>query len=285
MQRTLIYTCLVVPMVFAGCYASDHTSTSATTPSDSGRVRSSAASDVTGEDANASSSTGGIGGKSAEQIDAGHLKDASAGGDSEDKGEKDSGAPSSHMDAALDASVTFFDGDAGPTPPPYCVAPCVWEVIRHCVPTLETCVTNTDADADRVSGTVTCDPNTGWAKFYGSVGLHTFQDSVSRNGITCFSWNHGALQGFPPASFLYDSAGRKVATYTNGAVLCGDLNWSDFLFDGGPHFTDGGVELVDGGVAPAYNMDTSRPECVAWDEATGLPVAPPCSSTRSGTCP
>jgi len=235
--------------------------------------------------ASSPSSTIDIGSKPTEQIDAGHSEDVNAARDSEDEGEKDSGASFSQIDAAIDAPVTFFDGDAGPTPPPYCVAPCVWDVIRYCVPTLETCVTDTSADAAPIPASVTCDPNTGWARFYKYVGLHTFQDGVSRNGITCFGWDQGALYGFPPVSVLSDSSGREIATYIEDIVICGDVMWPDLIFDDGFHFTDGGVELVDGGVVPAYKMDKSRPECAAWEGGTGLPVAPPCSATRSGTCP
>jgi hypothetical protein len=257
------------------------------TPVDSGQAGTDAASDVTREDSTIPALTGGIGGKTVDLMDAGRPKDASAGGDSEDKGEKDSGASFSHIDAAPDAPVTFFDGDAGPTPPPYCVAPCVWEVVRHCIPTLDTCIVYTAAGALADGGNLemTCDPNTGWAEFHAHVRLHTWEDGVSRNGITCFSWEYGFIPRIPPSrSLLYDSSGSIIATRFDDVMLCGDFKLSDVFFDGAPHFTDGGVELVDGGVAEVYETDKSLPECAAWD-ATGLPVAPPCSTTRSGTCP
>lgn len=184
---------------------------------------------------------------------------------------------------ARDASVEFSQGDAGPAPPPYCVAPCVWEVVKHCIPTLDTCVTNHDAGpAFGGFDSVTCDPTTGWAEFSGVVGPKHSRFTVSRYGETCFQWDYG----YAPiqAAGFSDRSGRTLAIVLGGNVVYCGATYADLANVVSNHaLTDGGLVLADGGFARAYPLDRSQPECAAWQD-NGLPVAPPCTVNHTGVC-
>lgn len=170
--------------------------------------------------------------------------------------------------------------DAGPTPPPYCVAPCVWEVVKHCIPELRSCW-QTPAFSGYAS--VTCDPETGWSEYSGLVASKTWKFSVSYRGVECFRWNSGGIPGLSVSS-LVDRLGNVVAAQVAGEPLyCGVTIPDIFAAHMAQKITDAGFEL-DGGFVPAYHLDRSRPECAAWDDH-GLPVRPPCEVTDGGVCP
>jgi len=194
-------------------------------------------------------------------------------------------ASATERDSKADASavretgsqVPFFDGDAGPTPPSYCVAPCVWDVVKHCIPSFPECVT--ESVQGLPATTKTCDPTTGWAEFSGSVGPRQVRFAVSRLGARCFAWDGNAVVF---TFTLSDRDGKPIALkMSGGPVYCG-ATYPDLTAPGNT-VTDAGIVYADGHVAQAYPVDLSRPECAAWNEY-GLPVAPPCERVEAGTC-
>src|SRR5690349_9335593 len=124
-------------------------------------------------------------------------------------------------DTATDASTPLRDGgrrsepadsgdsDAGPVPPPYCVAPCLWEIVRPCIPVLRHCIVDQSPSA---FGTTTCDPDTGFAVFqdYGSA--------VFRDGHRCLAVSGGGLSPAPPEVM---NASGGVAVLDGNVVVCG----------------------------------------------------------------
>jgi hypothetical protein len=192
---------------------------------------------------------------------------------------------SAGRDASLDspsgagghaADATSPGADAGPTPPTYCVAPCVWDVVKKCVPILRSCVT----EKTFANGLRTCDRATGWTRFVGAVGPKQGRESVSHDGATCFSWDSNAVVF---VSTLTDGSGRQVALKPSGGpVYCG-VTLAEYFDYTNNHIVDGGLEFPDGNVAVSYPQDPSNPECAAWD-STGLPVLPPCETAEAGTC-
>jgi hypothetical protein len=195
-------------------------------------------------------------------------RDVSVGNDEGDQGEQDSGSLSS-------------DGDAEPTPPDYCVAPCVWEVVRRCIPDIRQCVSETVPGLE-----VVCDPSTGWYAVSFYVNSTTEETNVGHNGALCVSFRRDYSMG---SNVVIDSSGKTVALKdVHDAVYCGNITDID-LYEA--ERTDAGAELAnDGGFVPAYHLDTDRAECSAWDWH-GFPVAnsPPryfdnCQVADAGTC-
>jgi len=173
------------------------------------------------------------------------------------------------------SSIVWPSVDAGPTPPTYCVAPCVWEVVQHCIPEMHTCARSLGHNNE----VITCDVSTGWSEIdQQQIKGGTF--SVSFAGAKCFSVLTGFALGFTLTQ-VEDSTGTVVAVKDEHRVYCGvalgDLSHIAQL-------TDAGAELTDGRFVPSYPQDPSRPECAAWDNH-GLPVQPPCSLVDGGGCP
>jgi hypothetical protein len=207
-------------------------------------------------------------------------------------------------DAAVDSAVTSSSDDArasdtsapadvdsgsfydGPAPPPYCVAPCVWEMVKHCVPILDTCI----EDVANARETTMCDLQSGWStrssgsvNLSGGVGTTTF----ARNGLSCLTITE--YFGPAPAGVVMlrtfdDGAGHHVAVTGAPSPLgrpstayCG-LTMADVLKLGA---ADSGTEARPD--VTIYTQEPTRPECAAWD-ANGEPVAAQCRASTRGSC-
>jgi hypothetical protein len=177
------------------------------------------------------------------------MRDATAEGEGGGQGEQD-------------AAVVVSDGNAGSSPPEYCVAPCIWEVIKQCIPDFRQCVRPEKPNDYRLSlQEVICDPSTGWyTSSFVWIGKYTLD--VGRNYHPCISFNR-----MGSTILFFDSTGMSIAYIElspSRTAYCGDIL--------GFEWTDDGVELADdGGFVPAYHLEPDRAECAAWDEY-GFPV-------------
>lgn len=197
-----------------------------------------------------------------------------------------SGGTTGGADASVDAGAGGSTGgsagrgpmpevDAGPPPPPYCVAPCVWELVRHCVPDLRQCITSQSANGIE---TLTCDPGTGWSLRSERVGPRTYRLSYSWRGSLCFSTT--SFFGIGPIVEFDDAQGGAVALNLGNTTYCG-VKFTDVTT--ASVFTDAGMTFADARVAPGVELRRGDPACAAWD-AQGFPVRPPCETTEAGTC-
>jgi hypothetical protein len=180
-------------------------------------------------------------------------------------------SPSGGGGPVVEASVRGPVNETG-DPPPYCVAPCVWEVVKHCLPELRACATLGGLPA------VICDPATGWAEYSITTRAQTVY-GVLHDGGECLRWISGNFDSFPWD--LSVGAGPVVAVRaSDGTVYC--ATYLD-LVDPSNHVTDAGIQFGNDTFSPAQHLQRSRPECAAWDEH-GLPVHPPCDMSQAGTC-
>jgi hypothetical protein len=182
--------------------------------------------------------------------------------------------------SACDGGRPAQNDEAG-TPPPHCVAPCVWELIKNCRPTGR-CVTQeyptpnvglpkhlfaagTSCAAendwwDVYSGTTTVSPGGSHDVYLGACPCYRFTKTATDNGLTgIVPWNVR----------WYDGAGRVVADgwgYPRSRVLCGP--WETLARPEDAWLPDGG------GYAPGftpYDMDPTTPDCAGWLSPTCEP--------------
>ncbi|HEY6559903.1 MAG TPA: choice-of-anchor D domain-containing protein [Polyangiaceae bacterium] len=157
-----------------------------------------------------------------------------------------------------------------PPPPPNCMAPCLWEARRHCLPTFGECTEETTPIS-----TLTCDADTGWA--VQSTRFSVYQgggwDTRSRRfGTECF-----AERRYDATGFLF----TVTSSYTDGSQ---PIAYADDLFAQpgtrkvycGPYT---GTQAPPG-VAPFVEQQT--PECSAWIDQYLNPTG--CQSSSPGTC-
>jgi hypothetical protein len=191
--------------------------------------------------------------------------ESSTGGMSADASSADSGGSGS-----FDAG--FGTVDPGEEPPDFCVAPCVWEMIKPCVPELHACVSEPTTP---YPGTEICDPSTGWSNVdYYSISTSVF--TVLRNGVTCFSQETNVKVRM---SVVRSYTGATAIT-TDNVVYCGASPADVGVLTP----VDGGVVTEDGKFFPRYVMRPSDPACAKWSPR-GFPVTAECESTDAGTCP
>lgn len=85
---------------------------------------------------------------------------------------------------------------SGPTPPAGCVAPCVWEMARHCIPEWRSCVRTYETDPLGTPRTaVLRDATTGWTVAWWGPFLGRSGIQVSHDGITCYGATFSAAGG------------------------------------------------------------------------------------------
>jgi hypothetical protein len=167
-----------------------------------------------------------------------------------------------------------------PEPPPYCVAPCVWDAVKRCLPVGGTCLSGTKGGpAGELSAL--CQPETQWESASGwisGIGMGSrvvFQITTSEG--VCYS---GRLS--PPPTSL-PGAGNDLTTFGDVALQV----------SGGPVVCGTTSEIAAAGYAPStpndvpeslksYVLDRSRPECDAWD-GWGFPRSP-CAAVAPGSC-
>jgi hypothetical protein len=141
--------------------------------------------------------------------------------------------------SAVDSGV----GDDAGTPPADCIAPCVWELIRHCPP-----ISSCGVDAN------------GYCGFRGACSLE-----VCSANMVCYRYDVSTVPpfgAFPRVSWS-DAEGRIVAEGYGGAnggplnVVCGELCMS---------YNDAGlpVYVPCARGASTHRIDSSQPHCVPW---------------------
>jgi hypothetical protein len=171
-----------------------------------------------------------------------------------------------------------------PEPPEYCVAPCVWEAVKRCLPVGGTCVSGTRGSPLGVAGgalNVFCQPETqgesasGWISGIGAGSRVSFQITTSAG--VCYSGGLSPLPGdLPSAGNAVTNYGGVALRVPGGPVVCGTTS----------QIAEAGYSLSTPTDVPAslesYVLDPSRPECEAWDD-WGFPRSP-CAATTPGSC-
>lgn len=183
-------------------------------------------------------------------------------------------------DAAKDASRPLATADAA-EPPTYCVAPCVWELIRNCRAE-GACSTQDYPSSGIATDSVSCAPESDWWRLRSTYlynGSHR-TDDYYRNGSRCYSYAEGEAcvkVGFMQGQWT-NAAGDIVAYFladcgTGGETICGPFGTASPLVTA---FTS------DGQLAPgftAYAQDWWNPACAPWQD----PVCEPgCCGTPPG---
>lgn len=154
-----------------------------------------------------------------------------------------------------------------PAPPPNCMAPCLWEARKKCLPVMGACNSSTSV------GTELCDPQTGWATF-SPVAPSTRSSTEYRNqGTACFSERLETAPGAPFAFKFYTDGMSPIgaAFITIGAasrsVVCGPYSTTDQVTSAPPE---------------ARFTENDTPECRDW-KSTYLDLTN-CRSTTPGSC-
>jgi hypothetical protein len=167
-----------------------------------------------------------------------------------------------------------------PEPPAYCVAPCVWEAVKRCLPMGGTCLSGT-RNGPFGELNVLCQPEpqwesaSGWIAGIGMGARVSFQITTS-DGV-CYSGGVSPLPGgLPSAGNVVTNFGGVALRLPGGPVVCGTT--SEIAAAGYSPSTPNDVPES----LTSYVLDRSRPECDAWDD-WGFPRSP-CAVTTPGSC-
>ncbi len=157
-----------------------------------------------------------------------------------------------------------------PPPPPNCMAPCLWEAFRHCLPSFGACTQGTSATT-----MLTCDANTGWAhemKFANNPEDRITQNTFRRFGSACY------VEQRRDMSDVFFSIS---SSFSDGAQV---IAHSDNLFvePGSRHVFCGPYTEAPGGVTPF--IERSSTECTAWKNQYLNSNLLTCQSVSPGTC-
>lgn len=196
-----------------------------------------------------------------------------AGGGSATGGQ--SGAPPCTMDASTDGA-TADSSDTSPTgstpdagaPPTYCVAPCIWDLMKKCSPE-GACVTQSLPPPTQFPSyqSVSCAPENGWWKTTLGHDFYDYDTSINvyLHGAFCYGYALVCMcnPGMTEFSQWRDAEGRVVA------------------YGGGP---DAPVSCVTPSGDVSYPQDPTNPACAAWQSqcteagCCGTPPEPPQSN-------
>jgi hypothetical protein len=174
-------------------------------------------------------------------------------------------------------------GDAGPAPPEYCVAPCVWELLRACTPPSGDCFVDATSEYDATY----CAPRTGWIESQIATARGSRYLTIHRGTARCLDVSYGGVGGLGPSLAAYSRAGQPIATalLDERLVACGPGG----ILGATP--LDGGVAWKVGPNTMPYVMHTDQPECAPWSalRPSALPRTPTapswCLSVTPGKCP
>ncbi|HEY6557303.1 MAG TPA: hypothetical protein VI072_08515, partial [Polyangiaceae bacterium] len=177
------------------------------------------------------------------------------------------------------AQITSSAAGAGtcvsvPAPPPGCMAPCIWEARKNCLPVLGACNAQTVQNPSEPSGQITtlCDPATRWAtvedRRFGGV---SFGAAYRHNAATCYSTGFNALGNNRYEIPHTDGTGPIGVTLLTVPGIETRSVWC------GPYTSTSGLDP-----AQSYQENTTAPECVAW-ERQYLDWTR-CRSQASGSC-
>jgi hypothetical protein len=181
----------------------------------------------------------------------------------------DAGVYSCPASTPLDSRTNACTLPDIPDPPPYCVAPCVWEMVKRCLPVKQACT-----QATSPGDTKFCQLDTEWSLEHSNNSSDPVNDYYVRiKGSRGDCYNAGAVWDEKPTKYTTDYNGRALQI-NDGPVVCASTD-----------------ELQARGLLPlpaelppdivTYTLDRTRAECAAWDEY-GVPVTP-CDATP-GNC-
>ncbi len=130
------------------------------------------------------------------------------------------GCPAQHVckpdsaDLTRGASCVFV-----PDPPPGCMAPCIWEARKNCLPVLSACTG--EQSAQKI---ISCNATSGWGQAAYTATGALFADAraseIQKNGVTCLG-----LVDFAQQSLRYYSDGTRPiasADTRSSTVQCED---------------------------------------------------------------
>jgi len=149
--------------------------------------------------------------------------------------------------------------DAALTPPPSCIAPCLWEAMRRCSAPkpMHSCLRSGEAGPDFAL----CDPASGWSLSTWNGGQAGSGLLLAHDGVTCLQTRGGGAA--PIGEIFYDASGQIIAIETNKG--------SDRVTICGSSFT-----------GPTYPQSApGAAECSSWQLD---PMAFDCDSIAPGTC-
>jgi hypothetical protein len=166
-----------------------------------------------------------------------------------------------------------------PPPPPNCMAPCLWNARRSCLPVMGACNSSTTTDASGQLVTLSCDPKTRWARQV-NTDSHDMPRRFTeerKNGNACFAELEQGFLGEGLTHWFGDgTAGIAIARDDVGAIYgyprhvwCGSYTQqqaSDYSFKPSE---------------PAF-IENDSTECKDWN-ATFLTLTE-CRISQSGTC-
>lgn len=161
-----------------------------------------------------------------------------------------------------------------PDPPPGCMAPCVWETRRKCLPVLGACNAEKIPDPNEYGreAVTYCDADTRWAILrdirFGSV---PFETQHRRDGATCYS---SKLTSTSSPNDMVDSDGAgpiAVSSFAPSTSSTERVVWC------GPYTSSAGLDPAQG-----YRETLSAPECLAW-RSTYLDWTN-CRTSTAGSC-
>lgn len=180
---------------------------------------------------------------------------------------------------AADAHVSAA-GDAG-VPPADCIAPCVWDVIKNCLPT-GSCISETPRFSQTISTTyhTSCwsDGNR-WAYSFSAPPSNASTDAVYVGASVCYEVKTGDPL-YPGQVEWYDAAGTLIATGFMGTTYCGPAGALPTLScPEGQCVCDGLTNCPAASEVTGYTADINQPHCAQWK---ALMTGEAC---QSGCCP
>lgn len=154
-----------------------------------------------------------------------------------------------------------------PPPPPACMAPCLWDAMKNCLPVMASCHYSAQTGTAR-----RCDPLTGWAIDYQDGAGPLSNRQWSLNGKICFSQVVSYVGTTP------------VTAYSDGsspiAVGAGDPYGASGAINCGPYTN---LEQVPTAERDDPFIERGSFECTDWKN-TYLHFTE-CRSETAGTCP
>lgn len=159
-----------------------------------------------------------------------------------------------------------------PPPPPNCMAPCLWEAQRHCLPVLGECT-----QEGTPTPTLTCDLDTGWAV---QETIHPAPDesggrvfSYRRFGSECFGERRsGGRDFYYSVGSAFTDGSQPIAYADNLFLQTGERNVYC-----GPYI---GTQQPPAGITPF--LERQSPECSAWFSQYFGQMS--CRSASPGSC-
>ena len=152
----------------------------------------------------------------------------------------DTGCPSQHVCKEQPGTPGFGSCLFVPDPPVHCMAPCLWEARKNCLPVMRNCVRSATYYPNL--GGAVCDLDTGWRQAF-MAGPGSFDTTTDyHNNVKCF----GTAYPTPGSGIWFSGPAGNVGVTLDGVTYCDDLEF---------------FQLPDPS-APQYPSTPSAPECV-----------------------